>query len=243
MPFVVSILDAKTGAILKKIEPHHYDSMGRALYVVSGRIPFTPDGRYFLVDYIRDQSSPNLYIYDTRSLGPARALLTDGPLFRTLPLSPDGSYLLRRAVFDSADGRYTGYEMLDPWSGKVIRRVRAEGSADGIADPVVISPDGRNVLSGGRGTSFKTHELLTGSLVQTFSGHSYPIESAAYSPDGMYLVSCNGREAKVWDARTGACLATMPNRYGVTVAWSPDGKYIAVDGYAISVWEFRKKQN
>ncbi len=68
--------------------------------------------------------------------------------------------------------------------------------------------------------------------LQTFQGHTNRIYSAAFSPDGKYvLTGSEDRTAKLWDANTGAEVHTFSG-HGDTiysVAFSPDGKY-AVTG-------------
>ena len=80
------------------------------------------------------------------------------------------------------------------------------------------------------------------------------INAVAWSPDGKYVVSSSNRVQKgvgrervplravlhVWDAFTGEIVCTYPGHRDavVTVAWSPDGQYIASGGWdhTVQVW-------
>ncbi|MDQ2921806.1 MAG: hypothetical protein M3R52_09390, partial [Acidobacteriota bacterium] len=78
----------------------------------------------------------------------------------------------------------------------------------------------------------------TGSWSQSLAelrGHNERINSAAFSPDGRFIVTTADREntALVWDAETGAVQTGLFGdvNYGVSkAAFSPDGKSILVIG-------------
>ena len=66
-------------------------------------------------------------------------------------------------------------------------------------------------------------------LLKTLNGHSYPITSVAYSPDGTKIISGSwDNTIKILDANTGECLKTLEGHSNVvrSVAYSPDGRKI-----------------
>ena len=98
-----------------------------------------------------------------------------------------------------------------------------------ISGDIAYSPDGtRLAVSGSIGIWI--YDANTLDEVALFTGHTEPVNSVAYSPDGKTLVS--GSEdytIRLWDARTGQLLHTLEEHTGGvnSVAFSPDGKMLA----------------
>ena len=76
----------------------------------------------------------------------------------------------------------------------------------------------------------------------TLQGHTGPINSVAFSPNGETILTGLGyRRACLWNSKTGELVTTLVGHSGPinSLAWSPDGKTIATGSlYAVAgVWD------
>eukprot|EP01046_Picozoa_sp_COSAG06_P063443 COSAG06_NODE_14737_length_1130_cov_1.104753_1_plen_97_part_01 len=68
-----------------------------------------------------------------------------------------------------------------------------------------------------------------GQCVLTLEGHSRPVTSACFRPDGARIVTASSdRTVRVWNAATGACELTLRghSRELYSACFSPDGAKI-----------------
>jgi hypothetical protein len=112
---------------------------------------------------------------------------------------------------------------------------------------LAVSPDKSTVVAG-RGNEIHVYDAGSGAYVRTLvdpnltapdkkpvkAAHLALVESMAFSPDGRYVASGAFQEVKLWDAKTGALLQTVPGFVDrvVTLDFSPDGKLLATGGGA-----------
>lgn len=117
------------------------------------------------------------------------------------------------------------------------RQMIGEFSAEGITffNSVAVSADGQWVITSAGDTGAGSHvwEAATGALRQTLAGPG-AIVSAAFNADASRIAGISGDGVIViWDAATGAALQTADWHRGAvitgdTVAFAPDGSYLAV---------------
>jgi WD40 repeat protein/serine/threonine protein kinase len=117
---------------------------------------------------------------------------------------------------------------------------------------LAVSHDGRRIVSGGNGSLVKVWDAANGRVTLDFTGHSAPVFSVAWHPDGSLIATAGsaGRQndVRVWDARTGRDAfppipASRDSSAGPyqALAFSPDGLYLVtgqVEG-AVQVWDAR----
>lgn len=108
------------------------------------------------------------------------------------------------------------------------------------------SPDSLCIVTAGANYA-NVWRTLDGSCLQTLLGHKGPVQSAAFSSGGNWIVTSSfDLSAKVWDSKTGECLHTLTGhlRTVTSAVFSPDGQRIATssaDGTA-KVWNVNEEQ-
>jgi WD40 repeat protein/tRNA A-37 threonylcarbamoyl transferase component Bud32 len=88
-----------------------------------------------------------------------------------------------------------------------------------------LSPDGKRMaLADGRACYLL--DLATGKVV--WRGEQGRCARTAFSPDGRWVVSATwqGKDAKVWEAQGGKCVAELPVTHNARLAFTPDSRWL-----------------
>ena len=110
---------------------------------------------------------------------------------------------------------------------------------------VVISLDGKTMVSGSDDNTIKIWDMQSGECLNTLEGHSRSISSLAISIDGKTVVSGSyDKTIKIWDMQSGESLHTLTGHsYDIgSLAISPDGKTIVSGGSwdnTIKIWDMQ----
>jgi WD40 repeat protein len=115
---------------------------------------------------------------------------------------------------------YQGVWLLDAFTGNLITKLAEHKMADGNA---VFSPDGLHVV-----IRTGTLDLTLLDVGNSVTKAKYRGHAATFSPDGSQLASLYLSDARIWDAETGASIATLRGHQDsvYSAAFSPNGRFI-----------------
>ncbi len=146
----------------------------------------------------------------------------------SMAFSPDGRTLV-------ASGRELAF--LDARTGE--QTATLKGHRDGTTG-IAFSPDGRLLATGGMDGMVRVGDLTTKKLVRTLE-HQAQVRGVAFSPDGETIATVAWGELQaprgiyLWNLRTGEKTNMTKCQTEKNLAFSPDGRILAVDGILYSV--------
>jgi WD40 repeat protein len=101
------------------------------------------------------------------------------------------------------------------------------------------SPDSSLVVTGCSDRRVRIWDAATGQELLVLQGHSHPVDTVVFSPDGTKVLTGSGGDstARLWDASSGALLQTLWNDYwgelcpdSMPVLFTPDGTKVLTGG-------------
>jgi len=104
-----------------------------------------------------------------------------------------------------------------------------------------VSPNGLWKVTGGGQYTFELRAADTGELVQTFRGHTGPVNSVFLTSDGRWALSGSGdKTLRLWEIATGRCVRTLKGHTDPvnSVFLSPNGEWAlsASTGKRLRLW-------
>ena len=201
-------------------------------------VAIAPDGR----QVVSGSHDKTLRVWDLESGKCLHSLGGHTGGVKAVAITPDG----RQVVSGSLDGMLLVWQLaaIDQKTVEgAVSRPRGEqdvqaatlivqrilGEHEGSVYVVAITPDGRQVVSGGRDHTLRVWDLASGECLRTLEGHKGSVQAVAISPDGRYVVSGSwDKTLRVWDLASGKCVHTLEGHTGrvENVAISPDGRQV-----------------
>jgi WD40 repeat protein/tetratricopeptide (TPR) repeat protein len=227
------------------------------------RVAFSPDGRRLAsasgsgpVDGKLDpawQAEAKVWnLDDGREL---YTVETDALAVTTVAFSPDGRLLVTNSlVKGSMPAAHPGAVAPRPplewslrlWDAGTGQEVRRCLPAPGVvpAELAAFSPDSKHLASGHLDGTVRLWDVGTGKEVHALRGHTGPVNSLAFAPDGRRLASAaidffKGAkgEVKLWAVDGGVDVLTLDGM--IDLRFSPDGRSLAAAGpeFTVKVWQ------
>jgi WD40 repeat protein/serine/threonine protein kinase len=247
----VTIWDAQSGQQLVQFRAHEKHARS---------VAFSPDGRLLATS----SWDKTVKIWDVQTLAgernpsPLHTLHHHGGVWSVV-FSPDGKRLAsagdRKVRSEMPVLQLAEVKIWDPTSGQELCTI--EGQERELWAALAFSPDGQSLATGHlssqegiTGNVVNLWDANTGRKIRTFVGHTQPVHSVAFSPDGRWLASGAGNigasagtqgELKVWDLHSGRELFDLRAHLTVyALAFSPDGRRLASGGgedQTIKLWD------
>jgi WD40 repeat protein len=219
-----TVWDAKTGTEILTLRGHHGAVMSAS---------FSPDGTR-IVTASFDRTAR---VWDARTGAELRVIKGHTGEVWSASFTPNGKHVVTGGVERNAAQTPNAWSAIKVWdvdsSAEVPALPGPYPRAFGCFPNVSFSPDNSRIaIAGGRNKTAKAWDVLTGAELFSHGtkapGPREEVWSVVWSPDGSSLLTCEEREARVWDVKTGAKVLTLAGKGGLfrCAAWSPDGSRI-----------------
>jgi WD40 repeat protein len=159
----------------------------------------------------------------------------------SLACSPDSSYVISGSRDRSAK----------LWELSTGREVRSFLGHEGSINCIDVSADGKYIITSSSDRTARIWEVATGQEIFSSPPEDKFLTAAAFSPDMKFFITAGyPDQARVWDFKTKKVITTIDVNadqglgYGVNLAFSPDGEWMAIgednrtaNVYRTSTWE------
>jgi WD40 repeat protein/transcriptional regulator with XRE-family HTH domain len=214
----IRVWDVMTGQCVQTIEGYRvsfYD------------LTWSPDGRW-LASAGPDQL---VIIWDTTSQMQLRELHGHRWIVWGVAWSPDGRLL-------ASGGLDYTIRVWEPATGSCLQVLRDPDYGDVLVCGVAWSPDGQLLVSGTFRHGLQMWDMRTSIRCWVDRQILGSIRDVEWSPDGTLVAGCGDNSICLWELSKGILLRRCQWQRGMlSIAWSPDGKWLACGGGSGGVGE------
>ena len=182
----------------------------------------SPDGKYLLAS--GSIHCKKLYLIE---IATGRIIKIIDGKYDDYKFSPDGTEFAMDRSVEHEPYPDNGIEI---WNIATDEKTRILDRCMDYQTNFVFSPLNERFVTDAGNYDLKIWSIKNGYPQHTLSGHTQHISDTKFSPNGKYLASASwDNTVRIWDVKAGHCINKIyldqrPN----TLAFSPDGKYLAV---------------
>jgi WD40 repeat protein len=196
----VKLWDLETGQLLRSFKGHEGNV---------NSVAFTNDGLYA----VSASNDKTIKLWDINSGQNIRSFKGHKSEVNSVICTPDSRYLITA----SEEGKIIIWNISNGKKTLILNE---------SADCLAVSEDSNYLLSG-TGNDLKYWDLKTGELLKSLKGHSSPVKSVAFSPDGLLGVSGSmDKSIKIWNLSSGKLFESIDgsSNYLSSMTFSQDGE-------------------
>ncbi len=250
----ICVWDVESGECLKEFEHvWYYGHVRRAYYYDVTFFLLSTDGRRVISVSKGRMQNVRLCVWDVDSGECLKVLEGNTGAVKSLVLTADGKRVITESFFP-AQGEWNqeskafqeaerpSSSTLHVWdveSGKCLKVL--EGHT-GVVKSLVITADGRRVISGSYDNTIRVWDLEGGACLKVLEGHTCGVNTIVLRADGRRVISgSDDNTIRVWDLESGECLKVFEGHTGAveSLVLSADGRRVtsASCDNTIRVWD------